>query len=162
MVGIDETQYPRGWKEMSYDFKLFFVYLFGSMVLLLVTRSLAAALQVVAVAALSGILFALSVVHRKKSGWRWPGAGWKEVVKALFLVLVGVFAFGPATLQFSVWEDFLVWGAGTGGIVCFWVLSSLRFVYLSEHHFALHCGDQASRGTERLAARPQRTVSYCR
>ncbi len=157
MVGLDETHYPWDWKERSYDFKLFFVYFVGSIVLLLATGSLGSfAFYLVAEAVLAGILFGLAVVHRKKSGWRWPGAGWKELVKAFCYVLLGVFFFGSPALRFSVWDpQIFPWFAPTGGIVSFWVLWSLRFVSMSEHHFALHCGDQAPRGTEQPAARPQ-------
>jgi len=149
MFGIDESKYPRNWKEMSFDFKLFFVY-HGCMMLLLATSALLPVFfQIACVSVLLLTFLALSVKRRIRMQWHWPGTGVRNVLGAIFSVALGVFFLGSVTPRVSPLDPRLFpWFAAGGGIVLFWILYQLKLVFFSEKDFLSHCG-------ERIATEPK-------
>src|SRR5437016_3262025 len=98
-------RYPRTWREMSYDFKLMFLY-HGSMMLLFVTGqalSLAAELTIAAALLVAGTL--LGIRHRRATPWVWPGVSVSRLLGAAATVLLGGLFLFAATPLFPAYES---------------------------------------------------------
>ena len=143
MFEVDDRKYPTSWKEMSFDFKLFFVFHGCMMVLFLVGRVFPVEVLIGVVSVLLAVLTGFSIHHRIKSDWHWPGVGIKGVVGSVFSIALGLFFLGAATPRISPLQPaFFPWFAAGGGIILFGILSSLRVVFRSESEFQSYCGDQ--------------------
>lgn len=159
MFELDDKKLPKTWKEISFDFKLFFVFHGCMMVLFVVGRLFPIHLLIGIVGVLLFVLAGLSVHHRVKSDWRWPGIGVKGLLSAVFSIALGLFFLGAVTPRISPLDPaFFPWFAAGGGIILFWVLSSLKIVFRSESEFQSHCGDQRQKKAE--PARPLSEASW--
>jgi len=149
MYELDDKKYPRSWKEMSFDFKLLFVFHGCMMVLFVVGRIIPIQVLIVIVSVLLLVLAGLSVHRRMTCDWHWPGVEIKDVLHTVFRIALGLFFLGAATPRFSPLQPaFFPWFAGGGGIILFLILSSLKIVFRSESEFQSHCGDQSLRKPE--------------
>ncbi|MBM4050520.1 MAG: hypothetical protein FJ279_35950 [Planctomycetes bacterium] len=149
MFEVDDKKYPKSWKEMSFDFKLFFVFHGCMMVLFMVGRAIPIQALITIVSALLVVLAGLSIHHRTKFDWHWPGVGIKGVLSAVLSIALGLFFLGAATPRISPLNPAAFpWFAAGGGIIVFWILSSLKIVFQSESEFQSHCGDQRLRKPE--------------
>lgn len=90
-------------KDMSLDFKLMFVYHISMMVLFASTFIRNPIHQVYFAAVLATVLVAISITHKYKSNWSWPGFKLSGLLSALFnLVFIYVFlVFSANLLGFS-------------------------------------------------------------
>lgn len=96
--------------------------------------------EILAVFALASILVSISMKHRSSTNWRWPGVGAKEVLSAIGTAVLIAFFLGSAMALFPAPDPHaLPWYLAGAGIGVFGVLSALKFVYLSEADFLLHC-----------------------
>ena len=155
----EPEQQPQKRKE-SYDFKLFFGFHAGMMVLMVLrfAARVGIVFEIVVVAGLLVTGVVLSVRHRRKHDWHWPGAGWKDVLGALVcaaLVLYFLGAVLPGTTVFN--PNLFPWLAAGGGILLFGVLSALKVCHSTDGEFLSHCGanPQAEPGLPPLPAKPQ-------
>jgi hypothetical protein len=159
MFDLDNRKYPKSWKEMSFDFKLLFVFHGYMMFLFMVGWAFPIAVLIGIVSVLLVVLTGLSIRHRMKSHWHWHGVGIKGVLGAVFSVALGLFLLGSATPRISPLQPaFFPWFAAGGGIILFWILSSLKVVFQSESEFQCHCGDQRLKTPE--PARPSLTEAH--
>ncbi|MBN2702588.1 MAG: hypothetical protein JXR23_00115 [Pontiellaceae bacterium] len=155
MFDLNDKKYPKSWKEMSFDFKLFFVFHGCMMLLFMVGRVFPIEVLIEIVIILLVVLTGLSLRHRMKSGWHWSGVGIKGVLGSVFSVALGLFFLGSATPRISPLQPtFFPWFAAGGAIILFWILSCLKVVFQSESEFQSHCGDQRQNGP---AMRPSST-----
>lgn len=149
MFQIDDKKYPKSWREMSFDFKLFFVFHGCMMVLFIIGRAFPIEVLIGIVGALLFVLAGLSIHHRIKSEWHWPGVGIKGLLGVVFSVALGLFFLGAATPRISPLNPtFFPWFAAGGGIILFWILSGLKIVFQSESEFQGHCGEQRLKKSE--------------
>ena len=149
MVELHGRKYPKSWKEMSFDFKLFFVFHGCMMVLFMIGRAFPIQVLIGIVSLLLVVLTSLSIRHRVKSVWHWPGVGVKGVLGVVFSIAVGLFFLGSVTPRISPLNSaFFPWFAAGGGIILFWILSGLKIVFLSESEFQSYCGDQRLKSSE--------------
>lgn len=140
---MSDPEQPPNRPRESYDFKLFFGFHVGMMALM-VLRFVAGIGIVFEMVVVSGLLitgFALSLRHRSKQGWRWPGAGWKDVLVALVLAALVVYFLGAAMPDTTVLNpDLFPFLAAGGGILLFGVLGALKICHKTEEEFLRHCG----------------------
>ena len=126
-------RYPRTWREMSYDFKLMFLY-HGSMMLLFVTGqalSLAAELTIAAALLVAGTL--LGIRHRRATPWVWPGVSVSRLLGAAATVFLGgLFLFAATPLFPPTNPGSLPWYLAGFGIILFATLNTLRLVAFAE------------------------------
>ncbi len=163
----------------SYDMKLTYAYFVPMMVLFAGTSMVGTTLPLPLLLAIScglfGVLASLSVLHKKKHGWRWPGltAGRVAIgaLNVLWGIVVLVSAAGfmlppeerpwrqdglPAILEAS-WDvflralalpglgPFLLFGAG---IIVLNTLYALRLMEMYEDDFRKHCSDDTTPGIQ--------------
>jgi len=134
---------------MSLDCKCMFGYHGCMMALMLLGGSLTLRAMVMVVAALLSSFAIISVVHRIRCGWRWPGVGVKNILGVGATVLLGGFFIGAVLPRATPSNPAIFpWFAAAAGIVLFGVLSNLRVVYQSEAEFLSFCGDQPPPPTE--------------
>jgi hypothetical protein len=138
------SSYPKSWKEMSFDFKLFFAYHLSMMGLFLVGGFAPIVVLVALVIGLVGAVSALSIANRRRRNWRWPGASSRNALQAIVVLVLGIFFFAADTPSVSVWDPHVfAWFAGGGGFTLFFVLASMNLVTLSEADFLIQCGQHA-------------------
>lgn len=169
------NQKAKAAKSISFDMKLSYAY-FVAIMILLATRLISSPKTLVILAcSLWGILTALSVTHKIKSRWRWPGIAPKHLLYAVINIVWGVVLFAYAshimlpkepapweaeTLSAVVkrtWE--LVLKAGSrptltpwflfgAGIFVFNTLYALRFMTMKQDNFLRNCntGQQGAEG----------------
>jgi len=125
--------YPRKWKEMSFDFRLMFVY-HGCMMALFVTGGMFTTKQELLIAAvLVPVLTLLSLRHRNSIGWRWQGIETKDLAMAIGVAALMVFFLRAGSSLFPASDPrFLPWYLAGFGIGFFNVLSTLKVVRSSE------------------------------
>lgn len=125
--------YPRKWKEMSFDFRLMFVY-HGCMMFLFATGGMFTTRQELLIsAALVAVLTTLSLHHRNSIGWRWQGIETKDLAMAIGVAALMAFFLGAGSSQFPTSNPrFLPWYLAGFGIGFFNVLSTLKLVRSSE------------------------------
>lgn len=135
-----KTSYPKSWVDMSFEFRLMFVY-HGSMMLLMVLGgAISAGLEAAIAAALLAVFAVLSARRRQAMGWRWGGAGLKGVLGAVLAVaLVAFFLFAVTPLFPPFNAQALPWYLAGVGIGLFNVLQSLKFVHLAEADYVADC-----------------------
>jgi F0F1-type ATP synthase assembly protein I len=89
---IDEQNKENSPKNMSLDFKLFFVYHIAMMILFGMRIIGDAKTQTKFALVLGVVLVFISVLHKVKAKWRWAGPGYLGIISAIFNI-VFVFAF---------------------------------------------------------------------
>lgn len=127
---------------MALDFKLFFIYHISMMVLMVAGNDLPINTFLTLVGALFAIIVTVSIVHRWKSKWHWPGVGFKGVLISVLGLGLGLFFLGSTVPRFSRLDPHhLPWLGGGGGIVVFALLVGFRISSPTEADFQRHCGD---------------------
>ena len=155
--------------NMSFDFKLMFVYHIAMMVLF-VTRPIDSAYGQILLAVVLGVLLTVaSAIHKVKHNWSWPGIKITSIpsviLSLLFLYMFFSFtayAMNPnipipevqfnnlPTLAIEAWPIivqaisipvFTPWYLAGIGIVAFNVLSSLNFATQKKSEFESQCGN---------------------
>jgi hypothetical protein len=130
-------------RKESYDFRLFFGFHVG-MAALMVFRFVAKVgivFEIVVVACLLVIGVVLSLRHRRKHQWHWPGGGWKDVAVAGVVAALVCYFLGavlPGTTVFN--PNLFPWLAAGGGILVYGVLNALKVCHQTEDEFLRHCG----------------------
>lgn len=128
--------FPRRWSEMSLDTRLFFAFHFCIILMFAAGGALSVPLEIAIAASLATIVAVVSVAHRLRKGWRWRGAGLKQVLLAAGgLALAGLMF--TVVAQFAAINDprFLPWFIALAGISIFNALISLRLVRPFEADF---------------------------
>jgi len=142
------TRYPRRLSEMSLDYKLMFVYHISMMMLFAARRALSVEMELTFAAVLATGLSVLAIKHRRAAGWRWPGAGAREMVAALTTAaLVGIFLFAATPIASTRDPVMLPWYLAGLGIGLFLILMKLRLVRMSQIDFEADCHGASSVGT---------------
>lgn len=132
--------YPKRWKDYSFDFQLMFVYHGCMMALFMAGSALSIKQELLATAVLVAILTSLSLRHRSSTNWRWPGTKTKGMLFAVAILVLAAF-FDLAAVPLAPPSDprFLPWHMAGMGIAAFGVLSALRVVQLSKSDFLKEC-----------------------
>lgn len=132
--------YPKRWKDYSFDFQLMFVYHGCMMVLFMAGSALSVKQELLATALLIAILMSLSLRHRRNMNWRWPGVQRKAMLSAVGILVLATF-FDLAAVPLAPPSDprFLPWHMAGIGIAAFGILSALRVVQLSKSDFLKEC-----------------------
>lgn len=143
MFDSNDSKQVTSWKEMSFDAKLFTVY-FGIIFFLFICSSLfSLPSQIAIVTILVCVLAPLSIIHRIKNRWHWPGMGIKNLLEAIGALAIYLFFFGSITpIASPLQPKVFPWFAAGGGMILFSVLASLNFVSWSEKQFRTCCEDQ--------------------
>lgn len=140
MAGFSRERNPKTWKDMSVDFRLFFVFHGSMMVLMMMGGELSLRQEIFIVAALVAILVFIAMKHRTRSNWHWPGIGGKDVLFAIGIAVTVTFFLFAATPIFSPLNArMLPWYLAGANIGMFSILGALKLVYGSEVDFLLHC-----------------------
>jgi len=136
--------YPRKWSEMSFDFKLMFVWQ-GSMMILFMTGSNFTIRQELSFAAiLMVVLFSASMKNRSSRGWHWQPAESKQFVWATgSLLLTSVFLYAASPQFPPSYPGFFPWYLFGIGIGFMNALSSIGLVRQSESQFSADCQTNA-------------------
>ena len=143
MFGIRDGNYPRTWSEMSFDFKLFFMYHVGMVILIVTAGLLSLGSQTAVVGTLVVMIGVALAAHRRRKQWHWPGIGIKNILGALVTLGLGLFFLGAGLRRVSPLNpNVFPWCAAGAGIILFGVLSELKIVYYSKAEFLRHCGGQ--------------------
>jgi hypothetical protein len=145
MKAPDDTWYPKGWGDSSFEFKLFFAY-HGLMMVLFATGGYVPwLLQVAGAVVAASIIAGLVVRHRRRTTWRWPGATPKRILLAVANLALGGFFLMAAVPRFPPLDAHVVaWYLAGAGIVLFNALAALRILYLSQAAFDRDCVAAAS------------------
>jgi hypothetical protein len=132
--------YPKQWKDYSFDFKLFFAYHICMMALFMAGGTLSAKRELLIAGFLVAILLSLSVRNRRNMNWRWPGVQTKGLLSAVGITALGVF-FDLAAVPLAPPSDprFLPWHMAGIGIAAFGVLNALKVVQMSKADFLKEC-----------------------
>jgi hypothetical protein len=137
--------YPKQWKDMSFEFKLMFVYHGCMMILFMTDGAFSLRQQLTMAGVLLLVLTSLSIRHRRLTDWRWQGAKPKNYVMAAGVVaLMGVFLYAATPLFPPSNPRFLPWFLAGFGIGAFNVLRAVRLVYPSEAEFLADCREPGS------------------
>ncbi len=136
MSSQEPIRFPRNWEDMSLDTKMFFGFHLSVMVMFVAGGALAIGTEIAIASALATCIFIASVVHRRYAGWRWRGAGLKEVggaVAAFVIVAIMFVAVG----QFGAYHNprLFPWFIAGLGAASFNALTSLRLVRASQEEF---------------------------
>jgi hypothetical protein len=156
---VFQQKYPKRWRDMSVDFRLFFAYHISMMVMMIAGQGeLSVRIELVITALLVMVLMAISIVHRKENNWRWPGVQGRDIVYAVGgVVLIALFLYGATPLFPPSTGAALPWYLAGLGIGTFNVLSSLKVVNASEADFLMNCRavDQYGQEIPRASELPQ-------
>ncbi len=164
---IEESNKDSSPKNMSFDFKLMFVYHISMMVLFGLRPINNAKDQMLFALMLSIVLVLISIVHKLKSKWSWPGLSILSIPAALFnflllyvLFAVAAYAMNPSITPPELQLDsmllllkdawpvilnaisipvFTPWYLAGIGIVAFNILTSLKLVSLKKTEFEAQC-----------------------
>jgi hypothetical protein len=148
---------PKQWKDMSFEFKLMFVYHGCMMVLFVTGGNFSVRQELLFAGALLFVLGSISMHHRRSNGWHWQGATAKNRLAALGgVVLTVVFLYAASPLFPPSNPRFLPWYLAGFGIGLFNFLQSLRLVHSSEAVFLADCGNSSSQIGEPVQAEPAR------
>jgi hypothetical protein len=147
--------YPKQWKDMSFEFKLMFFYHGCMMVLFITGCAFSLRQELVFTGVLLFVLTSLSLRHRRSAGWRWQGVKPMNLLLAAGgVALMGVFLYA-ATPQFPPSNPrFLPWFLAGFGIGTFNVLQALRVVHPSEAAFLADCREPGSQIEQELPTEP--------
>jgi hypothetical protein len=161
MFGYSRKRNPKTWKDMSVDFRLLFVFHGSMMVLMMTGGGLSLLQEVFIVATLVAILVSISMRHRARTNWHWPGVGDKDVLSAIgAAVAIAFFLFGATPLFPPLSPRILPWYLAGINIGIFGILSALKLVHASEVDFLLHCTTVNQYGQEipLLSEIPERKI----
>jgi hypothetical protein len=143
-VGSDRLR----WKELSHDFRLFMGF-FGVCFVLFAWGEASIWLQSTLFIIAVGIIVTLSIVHRIRTRWRWPGVQAKGIATAILtLVCGGLLAIAALPLFPPTDPHLFAWYAGVASITMYNVLLRLRIVFSTEAAFLAYCGDGQRPSTE--------------
>lgn len=121
---------------MSFDMKLMFAYHLAMMAMMLGGRALTVPIELALAGGWAAVLATVSVIHKRREGWRWPGVRPLNLLAAAgTLAAIGLFLFA-ATPNFpptTPWA--LPWYLAGGGIGLFGILNSLKVVSRSRDEF---------------------------
>src|SRR5258708_24850380 len=93
----NSQDYPRKWKDMSFDFKLMFVFHGCMMILFMIGGALSTRQELVFAGVLLLVLILLSSRHRSRLGWRWDGVVAEGLLYGAWVVsFVFVFFFSAS------------------------------------------------------------------
>jgi hypothetical protein len=156
VVAVAERN-PKTWKEMSVDFRLFFVY-HGCMMVLFATGGLLTLQQEILITlSVVGVLASISAWHRRASHWHWPGIRARDLLSAAGgPLLISFFLYAATPLFPPSTPQALPWYLAGLGIGVFGILASLKVVCSSKAGFAAQCWtvDQYGREIEPVPAKP--------
>tara|TARA_R110001583_G_scaffold118468_1_gene269895 strand:- start:235 stop:762 length:528 start_codon:yes stop_codon:yes gene_type:complete len=164
---INESNEENSPKNMSLDFKLMFVFHIAMMILLVIRPIDNAQDQVIFSLILASVLVAISIGHKMKNKWSWPGLKIMSIPGVIFnlLFLYVFFAFTayamtPNTMPSSIELDsiltravealpvivdaifipaFTPWYMAGLGIFLFNILSSLNLTTQKKSEFEAQC-----------------------
>lgn len=143
MSKIEGRNFPKSWQEVSFDLKLLFAQIGGSIVLMLLGQLLPLGVVIGLTGLLFVVLIGLSVRHRRKLGWHWPGVGSCEVLGAALATGIGLLGIGAASQWISPFDPATFsWFAGSFVMVLFGTLASLKVVFATEREFKTCCGER--------------------
>jgi hypothetical protein len=127
------------WKDLSLDCKLMFVY-HGCMMAMFMTGLFRARTQLAFTGILAAVLVSLSLRNRRAYNWEWPGAGAKEVVAALgVLILCALFDLSAIPSFPPSDPRFLPWHLAGLGLAAFGFLAALKVIQTTQVEFLSHC-----------------------
>lgn len=149
---------------MSVDFRLMFAYHGSMMVMMMAGVGLSLQQEILITIALVTALVSISLRHRARLGWQWPGAKGKDVLTAIGTAILVVFFLFSATPLFPIDSRILPWYLGGAGIGTFGILSALKIATGTETEFLLHCTviDQYGQEIPRLCEIPKPPVVEAR
>ena len=140
MVHPDDVKWPRSWQQASLDVKLMYVYAIGTMLVFMFGRLFPIAVSIGTVGLLLVGLVTVSAIHRRRSGWRWPGLKIKTLVGGLIGFVFVLFFFVAATQRLSPLNpNVFGWFAFGGGILFVGVLASLNLFVALQSDFEKQC-----------------------
>ena len=166
---LEESNKENSPKNMSFDFKLMFVYHIAMMILFGARPIDNAYDQILFAVVLGVILIAASAIHKAKHNWSWPGLSAKSIPGTIFslLFLYVFFAFTayamnadipvpeiqlsnlptlakeawPLIMQAMSIPAFTPWYLAGIGIVVFNIFSSLNLANQKKSEFESQCGN---------------------
>ena len=142
-------RYPKKLAEMSFDYKLMFVYHGSMMLLFVIGQRLSVRQEITLTGSLVVVLVALSLRRRSIENWRWPSVTTRNVLGAVFgVLLIGFFLYSATPLFPPSNPVHLPWYLGGLGIGTFGILGSLRVVDASGADFQLSCREIDEQGRE--------------
>lgn len=122
--------------SMSFDMKLFFAYHIAMMVMFMGGRSLTVPTELALAGGWAAILAAVSAVHKRREGWRWPGIKPLDLLWAVgTIVAIGLFLFSASPNFPPNTPGALPWYLIGGGIGLLGVLTSLKVVRRTREEF---------------------------
>jgi len=126
---------------MSLDYRLLFIYHISMMVMMMAAQSgLSYTQEVGAALILVVVLAAVSLKHRQKNNWRWPGISGKNAFNAILTIAAITFFLLAASPTLSPPKpQILPWYLAGIGIGTFSVLNALRIVTTSNTEFLMNC-----------------------
>ena len=121
---------------MSFDYRLMFGLDGLAMVMFIAGQFLPISFELAVLGGGCVAAVGLSLANRHLRGWRWPGAGPKQWLRALlYLLPFGIVAF-VAEQSFPPYEPFaLPWYFAIANFAVFWTLSNLRIARMSRARF---------------------------
>lgn len=126
---------------MSFDMRLMFVFHIAMIVMLVTSAALTVAIEAAVAGGLAVVLAAISVMRRRKLGWRWSGAGPLKWLLALGALAAGLLFVGVAAINVPPTSPaMLPWFLAAAGIFTFNLLSVLGIVHQTEAAFEASCG----------------------
>jgi hypothetical protein len=138
--GFQNINYPRSWKEMSFDFKLMFLDFGGYFLLFACGSGVSLVAEVIFASLLAIILIIFSIRHRLENHWRWPGASSKNIYQAFIVtVFEGLFVFAALQIFPLTHPSSLPWYLSLASIGLFNILVMLQIVDLTETDFKMKC-----------------------
>jgi hypothetical protein len=150
-----QTRRSNQWKDLSFDFKLMFVYHGCMMILFMTGGSFSVRQEILFAGALLLLLGSISSRHRRAKGWHWQGASAKNRLAALGgLVLMGFFLYAGTPLFPPSDHRFMPWYLAGFGIGLFGFLQSLRLVHTTEAAFLADCGEPSTQAAEPVHSEP--------
>lgn len=151
MTSTTLPEYPKSWKEMSLDLKLFFVSHMCAGVLFMF-RGAGIRSQVALALAGYAVLFLVSLFHRHRKGWQWPGAGLGNYGKALLFGVAGGLLLSTSLVRFMFFDPFrFSFHLCIVNITMFQVLHALNVVEWSAAKFEARCGSGSMQSVAELA-----------
>jgi hypothetical protein len=139
MFDAMHQDYPKSWREMSFEFKLMFLY-HGIMLVLVIVggRVLSVAVEIAIATTYLVVGTVLAINHRRTTPWVWLGVSALQVGAAVMtIILGGVFAAAAIPLLSPADPSNLPWYLAILGIVIFSTLNALKLVPLAPTRQAL-------------------------
>jgi len=135
-----QTDYPKQWKEYSFDFKLMFGYHGCMMAMFMLGGFLSIKQELLIASVVASTLVSLSLRNRQENNWHWSGAGTKRVLAAVGIAVVAsLFDFAALPSAPLSEPRVLPWHLAGLGIAVFGILGALNIVQLSQAEFIKEC-----------------------